>query len=221
MKRVVVDCDGAIVPQVASVPEPPIRRSLNHRGQSANVNLQIRIPATALLAGIDGRSGDLVRIASYVYAADQSVSRGGEADVYGDGWRRHFVVYIPVTDLEFWSQEPVSQALSDALGFVSGDVWNFQFSQAVPEQRQLTLDIDPSQVFGEPDSVYLFSGGLDSLAAVLEGAVQTWEEAAAGKPLSGVQHRKSPTQIGKRGSGQVSTNLVLPAHPGWNPSNRF
>ncbi len=172
MKRVVVDCDGAIVPQVASVPEPPIRRSLNHRGQSANVNLQIRIPATALLAGIDGRSGDLVRIASYVYAADQSVSRGGEADVYGDGWRRHFVVYIPVTDLEFWSQEPVSQALSDALGFVSGDVWNFQFSQAVPEQRQLTLDIDPSQVFGEPDSVYLFSGGLDSLAAVLEGAVQ-------------------------------------------------
>ena len=172
MKRVVVDCDGAIVPQVASVPEPPIRRSLNHRGQSANVNLQILIPATALLAGIDGRSGDLVRIASYVYAADQSVSRGGEADVYGDGWRRHFVVYIPVTDLEFWSQEPVSQALSDALGFVSGDVWNFQFSQAVPEQRQLTLDIDPSQVFGEPDSVYLFSGGLDSLAAVLEGAVQ-------------------------------------------------
>ena len=75
MKRVVVDCDGAIVPQVASVPEPPIRRSLNHRGQSANVNLQILIPATALLAGIDGRSGDLVRIASYVYAADQSVSR--------------------------------------------------------------------------------------------------------------------------------------------------
>ena len=172
MKRVVVDCDGAIVPQVASVPEPPIRRSLNHRGQSANVNLQIRIPATALLAGIDGRSGDLVRIASYVYAADQSVSRGGEADVYGDGWRRHFVVYIPVTDLEFWSQEPVSQALSDALGFVSGDVWNFQFSQAVPEQRQLTLDIDPSQIFGEPDGVYLFSGGLDSLSAVLEGAVQ-------------------------------------------------
>ena len=63
MKRVVVDCDGAIVPQVAAVPESPIRRSLNHRGQSANVNLQIRIPATALLAGIDGRSGDLVRIA--------------------------------------------------------------------------------------------------------------------------------------------------------------
>ena len=172
MKRVVVDCDGAIVPQVALDPEVPIRRSLNHRGQSANVNLQIQTPATVLLAGIDGRAGDLVRIASYVYAADQSVSRGGEADVYGDGWRRHFVVYIPVTDLEFWSQEPVSQALSDALGFVSGDVWNFQFSQAVPEQRLLTLDIDPSQVFGEPDGVYLFSGGLDSLSAVLEGAVQ-------------------------------------------------
>ena len=172
MKRVVVDCDGAIVPQVALDPEVPIRRSLNHRGQSANVNLQIQTPATVLLAGIDGRAGDLVRIASYVYAADQSVSRGGEADVYGDGWRRHFVVYIPVADLEFWTQEPVSQALSDALGFVSGDVWNFQFSQAVPEQRQLTLDIDPSQIFGEPDGVYLFSGGLDSLSAVLEGAVQ-------------------------------------------------
>ena len=172
MKRVVVDCDGAIVPQIALDPEVPIRRSLNHRGQSANVNLQIQTPATVLLAGIDGRAGDLVRIASYVYAADQSVSRGGEADVYGDGWRRHFVVYIPVADLEFWTQEPVSQALSDTLGFVSGDVWNFQFTQAMPEHRQLTLDIDPSQIFGEPDGVYLFSGGLDSLSAVLEGAVQ-------------------------------------------------
>ena len=171
MKQVLVDCDGAIVPSVASEPNPPLRRSLNHRGLKANVNLQIQTPSTALLASIDGRAADLVRIASYVYAADQSVSRGGEADVYGDNWRRHFVLHIPVADLEFWSEE-LSRSLSDTLAFVSDDVWDFQFSEAVPQPRQLTLNIDPSQVFGEPDGVYLFSGGLDSLCGVLEGAVQ-------------------------------------------------
>ncbi len=107
MNRVLVECDGAVAPHIAAEPDPTIRRSLNHRGPQANVNLQIRTPSTALLASIDGRAGELVRIASYVYAADQSVSRGGEADVYGDDWRRHFVLHIPVADLEFWTEELV------------------------------------------------------------------------------------------------------------------
>lgn len=172
MKQVLVDCDGASVPTTQLGLEAPLRSSLNHQGPEANVNLRIQSPSNTLLTRVDARAADLVRIASYVYAADQSVSRGGEADVHGDDWKRQFTLYIPVSEPEFWNEESVSKALGETLTFASDDTWNFHFTRALPEQGQLTFELDPNSVLGNPDSLYLFSGGLDSLCAVLEAAVQ-------------------------------------------------
>lgn len=147
-------------------------KSLNHRGPRANVNLRIQSPSSTLLTTVEDRAADLVRIASYVYAADQSVSRGGEADVHGGDWKRQFTLCIPVNEPQFWNEECIGESLGATLNFASEDTWRFHFTQASPEQGQLTFDLDPNAVLGNPDSLYLFSGGLDSLCAVLEAAVQ-------------------------------------------------
>ena len=172
MKQVLVDCDGAAIPATLRATPDVLHKSLNHRGPKANMNLRIQSPSSTLLTRVEDRAADLVRIASYVYAADQSVSRGGEADVHGDSWKRQFTICIPVSDLEFWNEECVRQSLSETLFFATEDAWNFHFTQASPEQGQLTFDLDPNSVLGNPDSLYLFSGGLDSLCAVLEAVVQ-------------------------------------------------
>jgi hypothetical protein len=162
MRQVLVGCDGAKVPASQLGPQAPLRRSLNHREPEANVNLRIQSPSSTLLTRVDARAADLVRIASYVYAADQSVSRGGEADVHGDDWKRQFTLYTPVSEPGFWNGESVSKPLGEVLAFVSDDTWNFHFTQASPEQGQLTFDLDPNSILGNPDSLY----------AVLEAVAQ-------------------------------------------------
>jgi hypothetical protein len=154
MRQVLVGCDGAKVPASQLGPQAPLRRSLNHREPEANVNLRIQSPSSTLLTRVDARAADLVRIASYVYAADQSVSRGGEADVHGDDWKRQFTLYTPVSEPGFWNGESVSKPLGEVLAFVSDDSWNFHFTQASPEQGQLTFDLDPNSILGNPDSLY-------------------------------------------------------------------
>ena len=130
MMPILVDCDGAALPTFHRETTELTRLSLNHRGPEANVNLHLQSPSSILLAQVGARAVDLVRIAAYVYAADQSVSRGGEADAHGDNWSRDFTWCLPVDDL------------------------------------------DPSETLGSPDGVYLFSGGMDSLCAVVESAAQ-------------------------------------------------
>ncbi|MDA0734992.1 MAG: 7-cyano-7-deazaguanine synthase [Chloroflexi bacterium] len=172
MKQFLVGCDGATIPPAPQESAVLLRQSLNHRGPEANLNLGIQSPSSALLASVEHRAADLVRLASYVYAADQSVSRGGEADAHGDSWKRHFILHLPVSDLEFWNREQVKESLAETLNFASDDTWDFHFTEMMAEQSQLHLELDPTSVLGNPDGVYLFSGGLDSLCAVLEAAVQ-------------------------------------------------
>lgn len=168
MKSVLVDCDGAAVPPDLKDASSTERRSLRHRGARANLSLHIVSPAQMLANRVEARLADVVRIASYVYAADQSVSRGGETDAHGDRWARAFTLLIPVNDPAFWTQKDVCRRLSAVLDFASGDSWRFRFSQAAPEYEQLSFEIDPSFTLGSPDCIYLFSGGLDSLCAVVE-----------------------------------------------------
>jgi hypothetical protein len=106
MRQVLVGCDGAKVPASQLGPQAPLRRSLNHREPEANVNLRIQSPSSTLLTRVDARAADLVSIASYVYAADQSVSRGGEADVHGDDWKRQFTLYTPEVNLGSGMESP-------------------------------------------------------------------------------------------------------------------
>lgn len=167
MRKVLVACDGAQPSKELRDGDWFRQVALRHRGPSANVNLRIETPSDKLLTGVSDRSADLVRIAAYTYAADQSVSRGGEADVYGKDWSRDFVLCLPVSDLAFWSSEPAREQLQSVLYFASEDRWKFHFVQAEPEDNQLTFDLNPNETLGQPDAAYLFSGGLDSLCAVV------------------------------------------------------
>ena len=168
MKRALIRCDGASAPASLKWLDWDITEDLRHRGSRANLNLSVQSPSHALLTSVTDSAADLMRIASYVYAADQMVSRGGKADVYGDSWQRHFAVCIPVNDLALWSDSRVSLALEEVLSFASEDRWSFSFSQASPEEQQLPFDVEPNTSLGDPDAVFLFSGGVDSLCAVVE-----------------------------------------------------
>jgi 7-cyano-7-deazaguanine synthase in queuosine biosynthesis len=172
MKRVLVFCDGATSPPGIRPESFSVRRHLNHRGPSPNVNLRIESPRHALLTSVEGRPADLVRIAAYAYGADQAVSRGGPTDVYGDEWERDFTICLPISDPAFWNTRPVMTALQRALAFASGDRWTFHFTPLTTEDAQLPFNFNPNETLGDPDSVFLFSGGLDSLCAVVEAAFQ-------------------------------------------------
>jgi hypothetical protein len=68
------------------------RMSLSLHGKSPNVYLKIADIGKRLLANIPDVLIDLLKIASYVYAADSAITRGGRADAQmGMRWRRkHF-----------------------------------------------------------------------------------------------------------------------------------
>lgn len=169
MTRALIRCEGAILdttyPYDSSEYEDlPISRL----GPDPNLNLQIDSIAHVILRDIQERLRDFVRIAAYIYVADTSVRRGGPADVYGTAWARDLNFVIPVAEPDFWNREDVQQHLCETLSFLTGDRYAFQFTLATVEARQLLLTFDDAlPPFPESDLVILFSGGTDSLAAVL------------------------------------------------------
>jgi len=141
-------------------------------GQSANVRLQIEDISHRLLTQIPDVDLDLLEVAGYIYAADSAIGRGGQADTgLGRNWRRQMRFVIPVRQPELWSSSGVTSALVDTLGFLSDDAYAFEFrSLDSPPAGEIYFEFpDDDAAAFSPDSVILFSGGLDSLA----GAVQT------------------------------------------------
>lgn len=135
--RILVQCDGAEIPEALGRQTWSHQLPINSYGSSADLNLRAQNLASTVLTSIDSHAADLVRIASYAYAVDQMVSRGGVADVYGQKWRRHFMLCTPVSDPSFWEQKHVRSALTTVLLFVTEDHWEFHFTEAPRETRQL------------------------------------------------------------------------------------
>nr|WP_259374437.1 7-cyano-7-deazaguanine synthase [Calidifontimicrobium sp. SYSU G02091] len=114
---------------------------------------------------------DLLEIATYVYSADQVILRGADdVDSFGDGWRRDLHFVVPVRNPDFWNGEEVKNALTSTLGFLSDD--NYAFSFVKLEQDHSFQDYlefnDAQTMYGKPEQVVMFSGGLDSLAGALD-----------------------------------------------------
>jgi len=183
--RALVRCDGATPSAELARESWTVQKSISWRGPSANLNLRAQSLAGTVLTKVEDRAADLVRIASYVYAADREISRGGSADVYGKQWRRHIAMCLPVTDPGFWAQESIRARLATTLSFLTDDTWEFEFSPGSPENRQLPLDLREHVVLSNPDSVILFSGGADSLCTTVEAVSARGE-----KPVL-VSHRSS------------------------------
>jgi hypothetical protein len=76
------------------------RLDLNLHGPSANVRLEIEDISRRLLANISDVHADLLEIASYIYAADSAIPRGGKTDSQlGARWRRKLGFVITATIL--------------------------------------------------------------------------------------------------------------------------
>jgi hypothetical protein len=146
--RALFQCDGAPISSAFESVEWQVHDQINHQGSSATLNLRLENLSHALLATIEARAADLVRIAAYVYAADQTMSRGGPADVYGRHWRRHFGMAMPVNDPGFWNGDEVRAQLGSTLAFLSDDTWEFSFSEARPDVEQLVLSLGDRQLLG-------------------------------------------------------------------------
>ena len=97
---------------------------------------------------------DALLLAAAVEFADKSRRRSSI------DWRRSIELRVPVHDVERWQQAAVSEALRDALEYLTGDSWEITFygrKRRASKPRQSPLEL-PADV----EAVLPFSNGLDS-----------------------------------------------------------
>lgn len=165
--------------------------SLKINGVSRGVTLKVRELSEKLVSTLSDVALDLIEIASFVYAADAAVSRGGLADTkMGEKWRRSFHFDIPVRDPLHWNDPEIKTDLEKTLSFLSDDFYEFNFVQQtdLPETAGF-FEFGRGDSW-EPDSVVMFSGGLDSFAGAIEELVERKNKVAL------ISHHSS-TKIGR------------------------
>jgi len=165
------------------------------RGTRPNVALRISDITRKMADVVPTLFTDLLELATYVYCADQAVTRGGDGAInLGAKWRRTFEFVVPVRHPDFWSQKAICDLLSNTLGFLSDDNYTFTFEAlSAPPKLEEYLDLpasDPEASF-QAEEVLLFSGGLDSLAGAIQEAV------VDGKKIALVSHWSAP-QVSSR-----------------------
>lgn len=111
---------------------------------------------------------DLMMIALAITAADTFVQRNSKAE---DAWCRQLKLHLPLLGPDLWIRQ--KSLLEDTLHFLSGDLWEFEFTQSdfeipnkITHRRARLIRIN------DHDSVCLFSGGLDSTIGAIDLAEQ-------------------------------------------------
>jgi 7-cyano-7-deazaguanine synthase in queuosine biosynthesis len=145
-------------------------RVLQLHGPKKNVRLQIDDIRRRLLEAEPELLTDLAEIATYVFAADNLVSRGGDVlRNMGKAWRRSFHLVIAVRQPGIWKEPQRQHALCEVLQFLSEDSWAFEF--VALEDRpsvQQYVNFGKAEIDGAIGaSIVLFSGGLDSFAGAV------------------------------------------------------
>jgi hypothetical protein len=116
--------------------------------------------------GLPSRLEDLLRIAMSVYVIDR-LSRRKSPNV-PDGWSRSFRVRLEVHTPEFWHSGDVARLLTRCVEFVSGDRWDFEFAPCAARRQSFDQapGLFPLDEESAPETVSLYSGGLDSAAGL-------------------------------------------------------
>lgn len=144
-------------------------------GPDKNVSVRLHDISRRLVANVPDLLVDLLEVAAYVYSADWGTGRGGVVQQnLGEAWRRQFHFVIPVRDPEVWNDPEVRDALAETLGFLSEDSYRFDFvarTRASGMQSYLEYAKGRERASFQPDDIILFSGGLDSLAGVVETVI--------------------------------------------------
>jgi 7-cyano-7-deazaguanine synthase in queuosine biosynthesis len=160
--------DGATVPAEIAVQAWDHRMDITTHGKDPEVNFVVEHLLGKLSGRLDPRVQDVLALAAYCFAADRMVRRGGPIDVHREGWRREFVLCIPVSDPGFWSQPELVRLLTETLNFGTDDRWSFHFDAVDRTIPQLEITWDDRDLLEQPDTVMLFSGGTDSLCGLVD-----------------------------------------------------
>jgi len=139
---------------------------------TGNVNLRISDITRRLTANLTDLEIDLLEIATYIYCADQAVTRGGLKRIdYGRSWYRTFRFEIPVRQPDFWSSDEVQEDLCRTLHDLSADNFEFAFSHLTSPPPLEDYFEWGDAWRGDVEEVLLFSGGLDSFGGAVEEAL--------------------------------------------------
>ena len=168
---VAVACGGLPAGTVPADFAEPSHLALGLAPPAANVRLRASAVHSLFPEDLAPELLDLLEVAAYVYAADQSAPRSNGADALGDGWRRRFRLRVPVRLPDLWNSRRVGEALTAALAFLTDDEYRFEFApHPRPGPVPRYLDFGGEPFAGRIDEVALYSGGLDSLAGAVEAA---------------------------------------------------
>jgi hypothetical protein len=142
-------------------------------GPHRNVRLKIGDVRRELVREVPSEFLDLIDIATYVYCADQAITRGGGGvEDMGESWRRRLFFRIPVRKPDLWGSHVIRDQLIRTLSFLSEDEYHFEFEPLVNEPPlPRYLDFGTTPLTGIVEEVVMFSGGLDSLGGAVRESV--------------------------------------------------
>jgi hypothetical protein len=138
-----------------------------------NVHLTIQDVRQAMMKPLPPAFVDLIDIATYVYCADQAITRGGDGVMdLGENWRRNLFFRVPVRNPTLWKDASVLNVLVSTLSFLSEDEYHFDFvplTKDHPFEGYFEFDNTPFDDIVE--EVVMFSGGIDSLGGAVQEAI--------------------------------------------------
>ncbi len=112
-------------------------------------------PALVQLGAMPSVARDFCRVAVTVFLVDRTSKR---RQAHSDRWARECDLEIPVSDPDLW--ERVADDLASLVGFLSGDVWSFNFVRETPP-------VERAPRAEQAPLVSLLSGGADSFCGAL------------------------------------------------------
>jgi len=170
-------CNG--VSSMSDLPDNAKILNLSYFKQDKNHLVNLKLPDfVRSVYHLPPRILDLLEITAYIFAADRWAPRGRKDALEFHAWARSMNFIISVRDAEFWNRQVVKEKLSKALAFMTGDAeYSFRFipGHSTPPSGLFDREEFDIQSSG-PVSVVLFSGGLDSLARVLNRLRTTDED---------------------------------------------
>ncbi len=200
----IVLCNGADSP-------PQLDQSklitLEYRESTGIPNIKLTLPNLVLdVFHLPDRILDLLEIAAYVFCADRLTSRGSKDNVEYHNWSRLFHFAIKVRDFDFWNTHDVKEKLKEALVFMSGDrAYHFTFQPEHSTPPTSLFDTEKFQIEPQQNTrVILFSGGLDSLAGIVECLENSSDQ------LCLISHRSG------QGTAKTQNQLINALHE-WYP----
>ena len=127
--------------------------------------LDFEAPGRFFCGDLPPRLVDLMRVAMAIYAVDRLVRRRANES---RSWRRDLSVRVEVLDPDFWGSPEIHDRLQEAVEFVSGDFWDFEFTRG-RSSYEGTSPLLTRAFASESPLVCLYSGGLDSAAGLSPG----------------------------------------------------